>query len=298
MRRLFRRVGYTLAIVVAALALLLGAAWAKSERALSRIHALPDVALPVTGSAAQVERGRHLAATRGCTDCHAADLGGAVTLDAPAIGRIASSNLTSAGVLRDYDDAALERAIRHGVRADGRALILMPSIDYAGLSDADTAALVAYLRSLPPVERTLPRSAMGPLWRVLYLFGQLPILHVERIAHDRAPVQAPIAAVTPEYGHYVAQVCIGCHGGDFAGGPVPGAPPGFPAAANLTFDASGLAGWSEDAFLRAMREGVRPDGSTIDPFMPWKAFARMDEVELRALYAYLRSLPPRPKARG
>jgi hypothetical protein len=69
--------------------------------------------------------------------------------------------------------------------------------------------------------------------------------------------------------------------------------PDTPPVANLTPQGA-LGRWQEADFLRAMRAGVRPDGSAIDPFMPWKTFARMSDTELRALWAYLHALPPVP----
>lgn len=293
MRSIFKAAGYGVAAVVGFAALVVGAAYATSGLALTRDYALPRVALPVTGAPAQLERGRHLAETRGCNHCHGPDYGGLVMFDEAAVGTMTGSNLTAAGVLPRYDDAALEQAIRHGVGDDGRALLFMPSIDYATLSDDDVAALVAFLRAQPPVERALPDSALGPLGRVLYLFGKLPVLHAERIVHTRGPVQAPLEAVTPEYGRYVAQACVGCHGVDFAGGPIPGMPPDAPHAANLTPDSSALGTWSEADFLRALREGVRPDGRTLRPPMP--PMPNLTETEQRAMWAYFRTLPARAR---
>lgn len=102
--------------------------------------------------------------------------------------------------------------------------------------------------------------------------------------------------VSVAYGRYLAAGCTGCHGLGYSGGPIPGAPPSFPPAANLTPDnASGLGRWSEADFLRALREGVRPDGSTINPVMPWKNFARMSDTELKALYLFLQQVPAQPR---
>lgn len=296
MRAAWKILGCGLLAIAGAAALVLGVAYAKSGLALSRDYELPRVALPVTGDAAQLDRGRHLAETRGCNHCHGRDYGGLVMFDQAPIGTMAPSNLTPAGVLARYDDAALEQAIRHGVGEDGRALLFMPSLDYSTLADDDVAALVAFLRARPPVERALPESTMGPLMRVLYLFGRLPVVHAERIVHVRGPVQAPLEAVSVEYGRYVAQACVGCHGVDFAGGPIPGMPPDAPHAANLTPDAGALGAWSEDQFLRAMREGVRPDGRALRAPMP--KFSQLTEVEQRATWAYLRTLPSKPRPAG
>jgi mono/diheme cytochrome c family protein len=131
--------------------------------------------------------------------------------------------------------------------------------------------------------------------RVLFALGRMPLLPALTLDHAQVgPAQAPAAAVDAEYGRYVAQTCIGCHGPGLSGGRVPGTPPQFPPARNITPDATGIGGWSEADFVRAMREGKRPDGAPIDPFMPWKSFAAMTDVEMAALWAYLQSVPARP----
>jgi hypothetical protein len=71
---------------------------------------------------------------------------------------------------------------------------------------------------------------------------------------------------------------------------VPGTPPDFPDSQNLTPAAIGS--WQEADFFRAIREGKRPDGSVLADFMPWRTYAKMSDVELSALWAYLRTLPP------
>jgi mono/diheme cytochrome c family protein len=100
--------------------------------------------------------------------------------------------------------------------------------------------------------------------------------------------------VTPEYGHYLAITggCTGCHGSGLSGGAIPGVPPDFPKARNIS--PTGIGSWSDEDFFRALREGKRPDGSTINPFMPWNDTKLMTDDEIRALLAYLRTVPPRP----
>jgi mono/diheme cytochrome c family protein len=98
------------------------------------------------------------------------------------------------------------------------------------------------------------------------------------------------AAITPEYGRYIAQSCTGCHGANLAGGVT--LIPGKPASANLTPHPNGLAQWKEDDFLRLMHTGHRPDGTSVDPLMPWAVYNNMEEVELRAVWADLRSIDP------
>lgn len=104
----------------------------------------------------------------------------------------------------------------------------------------------------------------------------------------------PPAEVSLEFGGHLAKVCVGCHREDYSGGPMPGGDPGWPPAANLTPHEDGLKGWTTDDVVRAFREGVRPDGSAIDPAMPWSTLGKMTDVELQALGTYLLALEPRP----
>lgn len=298
MKRIIRMLAYGLLTLVVLAAGVLGIAWWRIEVALARVYTLAEVELPVSGDPAQVERGRHLAVTRGCTDCHGDDLAGRVVIDAGPVGLYVAANLTPAGAGAGMDANLFEHAVRHGVGRDGRPLRFMPATDFAAMGDDDVAALYAYVKSVPPATRELPETWIGPLGRVLYLFDQVPVLlTAESVDHAAAsaPRVAPVVAATADYGRYLAQGCTGCHGERFAGGRIPGAPPDLPIAANLTPDPSGLGAWSEADFMRAIRDGKRPDGSAIDPFMPWKSLGHMTDTELRALYAYLRSLPPLPR---
>jgi hypothetical protein len=102
--------------------------------------------------------------------------------------------------------------------------------------------------------------------------------------------------VNLQHGAYVANMCLGCHGEKLAGGKVPGGPPDWPAAANLTSAAnSGMAAYADpDAFLKMFRTGVRPDGTKIQ-VMPFESLREMNDTDVRALHLYLKSLPPRPQ---
>ena len=95
-----------------------------------------------------------------------------------------------------------------------------------------------------------------------------------------------------EYGRYVAAGCIGCHGTNFSGGKIEVGPPNWPQAANLTPHADGrLAKWSEAEFIKTLRTAKRPDGTELNPVMP-RLFGDMDDIELKALYKYFKTLPP------
>lgn len=299
MRKWLKRTGIGLGGLVAALVLAAGVVYAASEAKMNEVVEIPGAAFVPSADPAQLARGEHMATAIGkCGDCHGADLGGKVFIEAGPLGTLIASNLTTGkgGVLGKYDDAALERAIRHGVRFDGKPLVFMPSHEYYYLTDADVSAIMAYMRTLPPVDRELPATTVGPLGRTLFLAGKFPLLPAQTMDHAaERPTPAPGATV--EYGAYLAMVggCRGCHGMDLAGKPT-GEAPGTPPPPNLT--RAGLGSWTERDFHTALKTGKRPDGSTINTFMPWMSTAKMTDEEIRAVWLYLQSVPAKetPKA--
>lgn len=113
-----------------------------------------------------------------------------------------------------------------------------------------------------------------------------------RIDHQVEDIPPP-RAPTPEYGAYIAKLCVRCHGERFSGGPMPGTPPSLAVPSNLTPDPSGLADWTYEDLDKLLTHGIRKNGKPLDPFMSLGAMGKMDETEKRALWAYLRMLPPR-----
>jgi mono/diheme cytochrome c family protein len=290
-RRWLHRLGYGLIGLIGLVALSLAALYAITSHDMVKTYSFPDASVPAATDSVGLERGRHLVEVIGtCAVCHGDDFGGKVLVDDFAMGRLTSSNLSSGrGGIGDYTDSDYERAIRHGVGRDGRALIFMPAEAYNVLTDADLAAMIGYLRRLPPVDRESKPPSVGPVARALYVAAGFPLLPVKLIDHA-AVRRVPVPGPTVEYGQYLATVgaCRSCHGPDLAGTGAPDAP-------DLT--RSRLAEWTEADFFRALRQGQRPDGTVIDPEkMPWVRSGRMTDDEIRAVWTYIRSLPGRPTA--
>ena len=290
----FKRLAVAAGVSVLAVAAVFSVAWQQSESALAQTFVVKDPPLVFAGDVAEAARGAHLYAVLGCVDCHGAAGEGKPVFDAGPVGRVVGSNLTPAALGSRYDADTMAAAIRHAVGPGGRPLRFMPADDFKNLSDADTAAIVRHLQSLPDSTHEPGVTELGPVGRVLYLFGKLNWVPAEHIDHTPRLRTAPAPAPTAEYGAYLAQVCTGCHGQDLAGQRVPGTPPEIPVARNLTMHANGLQGWTEADFIRAIREGRRPDGSDVDGFMPWRTYAAMTDDELRALWRHLSALPPLP----
>jgi mono/diheme cytochrome c family protein len=274
------------------LAVAVGVVYAASERRFRKHFEVPLHPVAVPTDSAGLARGEHVATIRGCTACHGVGLAGHVEVEDPLLGRLAGPNLTLGGRGAALTDTDWERAVRHGVRRDGAPLLIMPASEHTGMSDEDLGALIAYARSLPSAPSAPPPSKAGPVLRGLFAAGMVLLLSAEEIDHEKPHPHHVDAEPTPAYGAYLAGMCKGCHGPQLSGGKIPGGPPDWKPAANIT-PAGNVGRWSEADFVTALRTGRRPDGSSIDPQMPWKEFARMDDVELRAIYAYLRTQPAR-----
>jgi mono/diheme cytochrome c family protein len=287
-------VGLALLLVVVGIGLAI-AANLLINRKRDRVVKLDVKGVTVASDEAALARGRYLFVSRGCGDCHAPTGAGRVMVDDPDSGiRVRSPNITPGGVAAGYTEVDWVRLIRHGVKRDGRAVLIMPSEDYNRLTDTDVAALIAYLRSLPPVAGG-PAEFEAPLpLKALYGFGFIEDA-AEKIDHSLPPA-APVAeAVTVEHGKYLSNLCLSCHGAGMSGGKIPDGSPAWPPASNLTPGAGTVLTTYDSADkLKAMfRSGKRPDGSAIAA-MPFEALRELSDTDVAALHLYLNSLPPRP----
>jgi len=280
-------IGMAICVVVAAIRL----AWTQSPRTMR--FGVPRHEVAVPGDAAAIARGRHLSeAVAVCTVCHGEDLGGRLAFEHPLLGRGYTPNLTSGrgGIGASYTAADWERALRHGVDRSGRGLLFMPVDHYRHLSDADLGAMIAYYRSLAPVDRERTGLDLTLLARTMIDLGLSgPVVRAAQIDHT-APAPAPPA----EPGAYLIEIggCTFCHGAELTGGRglEPGAPPGPPLTRGSRVAALGFA-----AFAAALRTGIAADGHAIDPkFMPWQGYRRMNDDELGSIWAYLQRLSGRP----
>lgn len=267
-----------------------------TNRKSNVVYTFETANLSIPTDEASIAEGERLVTLRNCTGCHGEDLAGNVLIEDALFGTYIATNLTGGqnSVTANYTPTDWDRAIRHGVGTNGKALWVMPSFEYNQISDRDLELMIAYLESIPAVDQAEPYPApkVGPLAMLLLNTGQIPFLSAETIDHD-TPAQADVVAeVSAEYGAYLATTCQGCHQANFSGGPMPGTPPEHPPAANLT-PAGHLANWTQDDFIKTLRTGVTPEGKTLNPdYMPWTITQRMTDDELAALWLYFNSLPP------
>jgi mono/diheme cytochrome c family protein len=258
-----------------------------SNARLNQTYTMPDPEISLPGDEGSLARGEHLVRVlAGCTDCHGEDLAGDLLYDDALFGQIVASNLTSGlgGVGADYQVDEWVRAIRHGVGPDNRSLIFVMSSYYNHLSDEDLGAIIAYLRTLQPVDNPLPPTRMGLLSRVFILLDP-NLLPAQVIDHWGSRKPPPEPGVTVEYGEYLAVACTICHGPNFSGGLSVGA------GLNLT-PGGDLASWTLRDFRRALRAGMTPEFVSLDPdIMPWERLGKLTDEEIEAIWLYLQSLP-------
>jgi len=290
-RKWLKRIGIGLGGLVGLLAIAAGVVYVMGKSKLGRTYDAPPAVLSsVAVDPAAVERGRHVMQMHACQECHGSDLSGKVFLDIPP-GLIVAPNLTRGrgGVGGRYADADWDRAIRHGLRRDGRSLLpFMPFRLYNRLGDEDAAALIAYLRTLPPVDHEVPATEVRlPGYAMVTMMGDEGLRGgIDGAAPRKAP---PPPGPTAAYGAYLASTaCVECHGERLEGGrhPAPEAPPGP--------ELSHAGGWPFADFARTVRTGVAPGGRRLSEWMPSRYFREMSDTELQALQAYLGTLHPAP----
>jgi mono/diheme cytochrome c family protein len=293
-----------LKLLVALLVAVVGFAAFAAARGQSRrrpvkpAHAAVFTARPTP---ARLAHGRYLVETvSGCFDCHSNKGAGRIIpsdfIPLPPGSRVVAHNLTpdrETGI-GAWSDAEIERAIRHGVARDGRPLFnLMPYWQFQVLTDEDVKSVIVYLRSLPPVRNALPLTKM-------------PFPVKVQMNDPRIPPLPRNATSLVRRGWYLSRIsgCADCHtpilpGGEitpsllFAGGLHFRGPFGDVFSLNITPDPSGIGYMTEAMFASTMHTGrVNGTGLKLNPVMPFAAFRNLTPADVRALYAYLRTVPP------
>lgn len=227
----------------------------------------------------QIQHGERLARVLGCKGCHGQNLQGQPWSEEADRAISFSSNLTR--VLPDYSDAALERAIRGGVRADGTPLWDMPSEIFTELEPADMAALIAYLRTQPPAGHVHPRIVFGPRGRREVTAGTYrPAPQLVQARRGQGPARFDAAHDTARY--MIRATCGECHGVTLTGDT-------WPAGERSPPDLNVVAGYTRADFRRLMRTGVATGERQVG-LMSQVArgrFVHLTDAEVDAIYDYL-----------
>ncbi len=315
MRRFFKITGYT---IVAAVSVAL-AALTYFNMTYPRVETAPDIMIKLTP--ARIERGSYLVnSVVGCFDCHSerdwtkfsgpikpgTEGRGGEKFDekgAGVPGTLYAPNITPAG-LKNWTDGQLVRALTCGVDNKGRALFpIMPYTHLNTMSKEDIYSIVAYLRTIKPIDNKVPKGSLN--FPVNLIVKTMPI-------YSFNPPPAPDTTDMVGYGKYLlnAADCADCHtemsNGEYVKGMMlaGGAPfqmsGGIARSANITPDsATGIGKWDVKQFISFFKAfdsdssaNIRVSPSDYNTPMPMISFAGMTDHDLAAIYAYLRTVKP------
>ncbi len=313
-------IGKIAAVIVGIIVLLVGGLLIYVNTALPAVDDAPELAIEITPE--RVKHGKYLANhVFACTDCHSdrnyskfghsldeenlGKGGNLFGLDHGFPGDYYAKNLTPYN-LGEWSDGEIYRAVTAGVRKDGSPMFpIMPYTNYSKVDPEDIYDIIAYLRTLEPVVNDVPESnSPFPMSLIINTIPANPEMS------KRPELSDKIA-----YGKYLvtAASCADCHtpiderggrlpGMDFAGGMEFHVPGGNVKSANITPDMeTGIGAWNEEAFVAAFKRFQDPEHDVnqqmISPgefntSMPWRPYSKMNEEDLRAIYAYLRTLTP------
>ena len=259
----------------------------------------PDVKgknIYVQSDSTTVARGKHLVHSfGGCAACHKMDLGGE-SIDMGPFANWNVPNITQGvgGLPASYSIQDLDLIVRHGIKRDKTGSVVMPSYHFRYMADEDLAAIYAYLKVAPKVNRENGKFEFGPIGKMVMVKGGI-VNQAAVIDHNAKNPSRPEIAPTAEYGKYLTEItCIGCHGPNLTGGPVFEGDPDWPHAFNLTKISKS---YTHDSFQALFKTGLRPDGTMVDTTaMEPALFGNADSVEVAALSTYLSKLPEKPDA--
>ncbi|MFL7891971.1 MAG: c-type cytochrome [Anaerolineales bacterium] len=289
MRKVLKWLGIILAVLVGLVVTSALVLYIMGKSTLNKTRTVTPPAISIPNDEVSLARGEHMVDVN-CTSCHGADLAGDVLLDDPMIGTIYTANITGLADRRTNEQLVL--AIRHAVGPEGRQIIAMPSEAFAQFSAEDLGAIIAYLKTVPYIDKDTPPPDLSFIAHIMVAAGVMgDIFAAEMIDHDQPFTAMPEIGANLAYGEYLTALCASCHGEDLSGAQSP--IQGSPIAPNLT-PGGGLVAWSETDFIQAMRTGVTPSRHQMDPeYMPWKSWAKFHDEELQAIWMYLASLPER-----
>lgn len=292
MKRALKWLGSIVGVLILLILAGMGTVYAITLTQMDRDYPTSVEAVRIPTDLASVARGKHLVEAIGkCQVCHGDNYGGTNFFNDKVFARLTAPNLTSGkgGIGGTFTDADFIRAIRYGVGKDGKTLFFMPSVAFYHFNDADLGAVIAYIKSLPPADQTVPsQRSIGPIARTVFLLSDFPLLSAPLVpVGEPRPADVP-PGPTREYGEYLSKAggCTSCHGESLSGGTkVDGV-----VTANLT-PGGEVGKWTEEDFTKAIRTGTRPNGTILSAAMPWSYAKNMTDDEIRATWLYIHSRP-------
>lgn len=277
MAKVGRWIGYVIIAALGLAAVAAAALWAVSWDKLHRhLDGRPERL--ITPSPAEIADAPRQLRVLGCMECHGKGLQGGIVIDDPSLARLYAPNLTL--IAAKATDQQLARAIRQGIRVDGRPLVLMPSSQYARLDDSQVAALIAAIRALPAGRAQTPPMRLGPIATIGLALGHFKTAP-ELVASDAQDLPVDLGPKFAAGRRLVMVSCAECHGPALQGSELE---PGLTAP-----DLAIAAGYDLPQFTHFMRTGIAA-GNRHLPVMSERArgaFSHYTDDELAGIHAYL-----------
>jgi mono/diheme cytochrome c family protein len=303
---------------VGAFVLVLGSAALYIQLTGLPVYAKPTLQLKAEATPERVARGKRLAQML-CVTCHfdptTRVLSGKRMVEAPPeFGVIYAANITRHPThgIASWTDGEIAYLLRTGIRRDGRYVPpYMAKLPHA--SDEDVLSIIAFLRSDDPL--VAPTDIPTHVPEVSFLTKALARVAFKPFPYPTVPIVAPDGKDSVALGRYLADGlldCYTCHSADFKTNNYfePSKSPGYYGGGNMLLDASarqvysanitpdketGIGSWTEAQFLRAVKGAFRPDGTPV--LYPMQPYVEMTDQEAKAIFAYLRTIPPIRKTR-
>lgn len=313
MKKLIKILGIVLGIVI----VLAVAGIIYLNNAFPKAGPVPNVKVESTPE--RMARGKYLANhVAGCVDCHStrdwSRYSGPITMGTDGKGgqrfgeemgfpgTLYAKNITPAGI-GSWSDGELIHSIVSGISKNGNVLFpLMPYPNFSQMSQEDLYSIVAYIRSLQPIENQVAESHV-----------KFPVsMFIKQVPKPYTPASAPDTSNTIAYGKYLVNMasCAECHtqrekgelvaGMEFAGGTEFNLPWGVVRPVNITPDReTGIGNWTRETFIAKFKYFATPAAANVavgpkefNTLMPWIPYSGMTEQDLGAMYDYLRTVKP------
>ncbi len=291
MKKFFKYIGFLLATLVVVASIFIGIQFSKFNSKLEEKFPMHEELSKINWKQnPNIELGKRIYYVRnGCVECHGQNLTGVKIMENGAMGSLYGVNITPFRT-KHLSDEDIVRAVRYGVHQSGRSLRFMPSFDFEGMSTDDLSALIAFLRSTPEIAQESHQNTYGPMLKILSALDKMPVVFPAHfIDHSKGFGTKPTEAATIEFGKYLANACIGCHGSEYKGGPIPGGDPSWPPAANIRLGADSR--WTKENFQKMIQSGVSIySGQPLRAPMPVNLLKQLNQTEIDAIWMFLSSL--------
>jgi len=277
-RIIFKRIIYSVIfLIVATLAII----YVWSTSIIDKTYNVPINSVQLHKDSTSIMDGKRLVAIAHCSDCHGEHFNGGLVAKIKYFGQIIAPNISK--IIPTYSDGELERVIRHGVKKNGHSVFIMPSFMYYQLKEETVEKMIAYLRTIPPLDDTLngAKTEFEFMGRIAFIRHQIiPIAEI--VNHTSPGKYLPHDTTQISFGKYlVMSTCTSCHGQNLKGEPDLGP--------NLIIAAS----YPKDEFCKLLHTGIALGNRQLGLMskVARNNLCHLTDHEMDCIYAYLKTKP-------